>query len=65
MDFLESARGAEFFMLVMLLHYDTETELYYLQSRYYNPEVGRFINADTTESFSYLYDNLDLNLFLM
>ena len=26
--------------------YDTETELYYLQSRYYNPEIGRFINAD-------------------
>lgn len=26
--------------------YDTETELYYLQSRYYNPETGRFINAD-------------------
>lgn len=27
--------------------YDTETGLYYLQSRYYNPEWGRFINADT------------------
>ena len=26
--------------------YDTETGLYYLQSRYYDPEVGRFINAD-------------------
>lgn len=26
--------------------YDTETELYYLQSRYYNPSWGRFINAD-------------------
>ena len=26
--------------------YDTETGLYYLQSRYYNPETGRFINAD-------------------
>ena len=26
--------------------YDQETELYYLQSRYYDPEVGRFINAD-------------------
>ena len=23
-----------------------ETELYYLQSRYYDPEVGRFINCD-------------------
>lgn len=26
--------------------YDTETGLYYLQSRYYDPEMGRFINAD-------------------
>lgn len=26
--------------------YDTETEYYYLQSRYYDPEIGRFINAD-------------------
>ncbi|WP_082435806.1 RHS repeat-associated core domain-containing protein [Desnuesiella massiliensis] len=26
--------------------YDSETSLYYLQSRYYNPEWGRFINAD-------------------
>lgn len=26
--------------------YDTETGLYYLQSRYYDPGVGRFINAD-------------------
>jgi len=26
--------------------YDTETGLYYLQSRYYNPEVGRMLNAD-------------------
>ncbi|MCI8361940.1 MAG: hypothetical protein HFJ41_02105 [Clostridia bacterium] len=26
--------------------YDTETGLYYLQSRYYNPEWGRFLNVD-------------------
>ena len=26
--------------------YDTESGLYYLGSRYYNPEMGRFINAD-------------------
>ena len=26
--------------------YDEETELYYLNSRYYNPEWGRFLNAD-------------------
>ena len=28
-------------------YYDTETGLYYLQSRYYDPAIGRFINADT------------------
>ena len=27
-------------------YYDTETNLYYLNSRYYNPAWGRFINAD-------------------
>lgn len=27
-------------------YYDRETNLYYLNSRYYNPEWGRFINAD-------------------
>ena len=27
--------------------YDQETGLYYLQSRYYNPTWGRFLNADT------------------
>ena len=27
-------------------YYDSETELYYVTSRYYNPEMGRFICAD-------------------
>ncbi len=27
-------------------YFDTETGLYYLRSRYYDPQVGRFINAD-------------------
>ena len=31
-------------------YYDTETKLYYLQSRYYDPEIGRFINADAFAS---------------
>ena len=30
-------------------YYDEETGLYYLQSRYYDPEVGRFINADDVD----------------
>ncbi len=28
-------------------YYDSETELYYLQSRYYDPTTSRFINADS------------------
>ncbi len=27
-------------------YYDTETSLYYLNSRYYDPNVGRFLNVD-------------------
>ena len=27
-------------------YYDTETGFYYLNSRYYDPELGRFLNAD-------------------
>ena len=30
--------------------YDVETGFYYLQSRYYDPEIGRFINADAFAS---------------
>ncbi len=30
--------------------YDRETGLYYLQSRYYDPEMGRFMNADSLVS---------------
>ena len=30
-------------------YYDTETGLYYLNSRYYDPRTGRFINADEIE----------------
>ena len=28
-------------------YFDTETSLYYLQSRYYDPAVGRFVNGDS------------------
>lgn len=44
--------------------YDEETELYYLQSRYYNPEIGRFINADDFEMLLEDYEAmLQYNLF--
>jgi len=42
-------------------YYDTETGLYYLQSRYYDPEVGRFINADGLLGAN--QDILSFNLF--
>lgn len=41
-------------------YYDTETGLYYLQSRYYNPEWGRFLNVDAYISTG-LYTNAKLS----
>ena len=49
-------------------YYDVETKLYYLQSRYYDPETCRFINADSllvagddyiqgVNMFAYCYNN--------
>ena len=44
--------------------YDTDIELYYLQSRYYNPEIGRFINTDDlTIIFFTMNDVIGVNLF--
>ena len=55
-------------------YYDTETGLYYLQSRYYDAGVGRFVNADEpimiclyTNLFEYCNNdpiiNIDINGF--
>ena len=30
-------------------YYDTETELYFLKTRYYDPEIGRFMTIDGVE----------------
>ena len=48
-------------------YFDTETGLYYLQSRYYDPEIGKWINTDSqinislgilgTNQFSYCLNN--------
>ena len=46
-------------------YYDAETGLYYLQSRYYNPEWGRFINADTTGILNLTQGQIhDVNLYI-
>ena len=45
-------------------YYDTDTGLYYLQSRYYNPKWGRFLNADYAEVMSDNGSLSDKNLFV-
>lgn len=45
-------------------YFDTETGLYYLQSLYYDAEIGRFINADDPDSMLLQPENvLSTNLF--
>ena len=45
-------------------YYDTETKLYYLNSRYYDPETGRFINADNIDILEEdQYNILEHNLY--
>ena len=43
--------------------YDSETGFYYLQSRYYDPTVGRFLNADDTNYLGASGTLLSWNLF--
>lgn len=43
-------------------YYDSETELYYLNFRYYDPKVGRFISADDIE-YSLQQDKCAINLY--
>jgi len=38
-------------------YYDAETGFYYVASRYYDPEIGRFISADTEEVLGVEYQN--------
>ena len=45
-------------------YYDYETGLYYLNSRYYDPELGRFINADDISILNKTLDEINgLNLY--
>lgn len=45
-------------------YYDTETGMYYLQSRYYNPEMRRFINADDVQYITSCNDPLSKNIYI-
>ncbi len=44
-------------------YFDHETGLYYLQSRYYNPQIGRFINGDAAEFVTVAEKPIGHNLF--
>lgn len=45
-------------------YYDTETNFYYVESRYYDPLVCRWINADSTDAVSSEFENhAQYNLF--
>ena len=44
-------------------YYDEETGLYYLQSRYYDPIVGRFLNADGIIGANRMVEDTNYNLF--
>lgn len=44
-------------------YYDAESGFYYLSSRYYDPEVGRFLNADTTDVLGVQDDFSNMNLY--
>ena len=44
-------------------YYDTELDMYYLQSRYYDPQISRFINADDVSMLGASGTALGYNLF--
>ena len=45
-------------------YFDTDTGLYYLNTRYYDPELGRFINADAIDILNTAQEELNgLNLY--
>jgi RHS repeat-associated protein len=44
-------------------YYDSDIQLYYLQSRYYDPETGRFINSDNVNCLGFSIENISYNAF--
>ena len=71
--FEQASSGSEALIMAMIIaatnvayrsyFYDFDTELYYLRSRYYDPEIGRFINADDTAYLGADKSPLSFNLF--
>ena len=71
--YVQGSSLAEGFMMAVLMavtnvgyrgyFYDFDTGLYYLRSRFYDPETGRFINADDTDYLGYDKSPLSMNLF--
>ena len=71
--FEQTSSGSEALIMAMIIaatnvayrsyFYDFDTGLYYLRSRYYDPEVGRFINADDTAYLGADKSPLSFNLF--
>ena len=45
-------------------YYDADTGLYYLNSRYYDPEISRFINADDCNMLGAVVYTNETNLFM-
>ncbi len=44
-------------------YYDYDSGLYYIENRYYNPEIGRFINADSVNNIVSTNTILGFNVF--
>ncbi len=50
-------------MLSSAYYYDDEIEMYYLQSRYYEPQIAQFVNADEPVLVYDAYTVLSYNIF--
>ena len=45
-------------------YYDEEIELYYLNSRFYNPIVGKYLNSDSPDIVLYARSSIGTNIFV-
>ena len=45
-------------------YYDSDIQMYYLQLRYYDPEIGRFINADDVHYLGITETDISYNAFV-